>query len=373
MFQTEAARLVMIPGPTPVDPRIREAMSRPTVAHTSAALAEIIRSCQDGLKCVAEAQSASAFIFGGSGTLAQEAAVINLVPRDGRLLVISNGYFGDRFAAIAEAHGIGCVVERAAPGEAVEAARVAELLAGDHFDALTLTHVDTSTGVAAPVDEIAGVARTAGVPLILDSVCALGGMPVRMDPLGIDIVLTGAQKALGVPPGLSLLLVSDEALARRRSLSNVPSYYADLLNWEASMADPQVYFSTHAVNLFYGLQEGLALVLSEGPSERFKRHEQLADCFRREMAALGFEPLTAPQRLSPTLSVLAYPDGVDDVRYRAALGERGVVAAGCLGGFKGRGLRFGHMGNITRTEIDRTVQAAKGALQDVRAESAATA
>jgi alanine-glyoxylate transaminase / serine-glyoxylate transaminase / serine-pyruvate transaminase len=365
MFDNEATRLLMIPGPTPVDPRIRDAIARPTISHTSAALAEIIRRSQAGLRTVAGGTSARAFIFGGSGTLAQEAAVINLVPQGGRLLVVSNGYFGDRFAAIAVAHGIEAAVLHSEPGDAIPAEAVEDALRHSSFDAVTLTHVDTSTGVAAPVREIAAVTNAARMPLILDSVCALGGMPVDMDSLGIDIVLTGAQKALGVPPGLAILLVSERAMERRRALSSVHSCYADLLNWEASMADPQVYFSTHAVNLFYGLDAALDIVQSEGLTARFARHEELAQTFRQGMHGLGFEPLTAPARLAPTLSVLAYPGGVDDAAYRSSLAEGGIIAAACLGGFKGRGLRFGHMGNIGQAEIERALDAAQWALERV--------
>jgi aspartate aminotransferase-like enzyme len=361
-LEDELDRLLLVPGPTPVGEEIRRALSQPTISHTSAALAGIIQECQEGLQRVAGSSSALPFVLGGSGTLAQEVAVVNLVPPGGRLLVVSNGFFGDRFADLAGAHGVQVDTLKAQWGSAVSPEQVREKLEERGFEAITVTHVDTSTGVTAPVAEIAAEARRAGVPVILDSVCALGGMPVEMDAWQIDVMISGAQKALGVPPGLALVLVSDTALERRRQLGRISAYYADLLNWEASMRDPRVYFSTHSVNLFYGLKAGLSIALEEGLEERFSRHLRLAAGFREGMQAYGFSSLTREAHLAPTLSVLAYPDGVDDLQFRERLAERGVVAAGCFGEFKGRGLRFGHMGNISDGEIERALTAVRQAL-----------
>jgi alanine-glyoxylate transaminase/serine-glyoxylate transaminase/serine-pyruvate transaminase len=152
-------------------------------------------------------------------------------------------------------------------------------------------------------------------------------------------------------------------MERRRSLTSVQSYYADLLNWEASMVDPRVYFSTHAVNHFYALLAALDLIMQEGLTERFARHERLARGFRAGMAALGFDSLAGREYLAPTLSVLAYPEHIPDEPFRTALSERGVVAAGCLGAFKGRGVRFGHMGNISEREIVQALEAVAAALR----------
>jgi aspartate aminotransferase-like enzyme len=186
-----------------------------------------------------------------------------------------------------------------------------------------------------------------------------------MDVWGIDILLTGAQKALGVPPGLSILIASEAAQERRRELRRVAAYYADLLNWLPSMQSPATYFSTHAVNLFYALRVGLGLIRAEGLATRFTRHLLLASAFRAGMEALGFRLLANPACLAPTLSVLAYPEGIEDESFRSALSERGIVAAGCLGEFKGVGIRFGHMGNIGRGEILQALAAVEDALQQL--------
>ncbi|HZU14371.1 MAG TPA: alanine--glyoxylate aminotransferase family protein [Chloroflexota bacterium] len=352
----EADKLLMIPGPTPVQREILEAIGEPTISHTSAPMADIVRRAQEGIALAAGTEEGTIFIFSGSGTLAQEVAVLNLVAPGESLLVASNGFFGDRFVPLAEA--LGMRVERLAGpwGTSVTPEMLEERLDGGDFRAVTITQVETSTGVLAPVRELAEVARRHGALVIVDAVCGLGGVPLEMDAAGIDVVLSGAQKALGVPPGLSILAVSPRALERRRELGRVAAYYADLLNWLPSMENPQTYFSTHAVNLFYALAAGVEILREEGLENRFVRHRELGATFRAGMDRLGFVSLTDPDCLSPTMSVLAYPDGLDD-SFLPALSENGVVAAACLGEFKGRGMRFGHMGNSTQAEVLQAVEA----------------
>jgi alanine-glyoxylate transaminase / serine-glyoxylate transaminase / serine-pyruvate transaminase len=358
MFRPDGAdSLLMIPGPTPVAPEILAALAEPTIAHTSAGLATIVGHCQVGIRSVAGAEAATVFLFAGSGTLAQEAAIVNLVPPGASLLVTSNGYFGDRFRDIAEAHGMAVSHLAAEPGKSVSPDALDEQLGESGATTVTLTHVDTATGVAAPLRELVRVAKKHGALVIVDAVCSLGGMQLDMDAWGIDVVLSGAQKALGVPPGLVILAVSEAAMARRRSINRVPSYYADLLNWEASMRDPKQYFSTHAVNLFYALDVALQRIADEGLSARIARHVAMSQSFRAGMAALSFSPMTDPAVLAPTLSVLAYPVGVDDQKFRDELTARGVIAAGCLGSWRGKGVRFGHMGNMTTQDIERGLRA----------------
>jgi aspartate aminotransferase-like enzyme len=185
-----------------------------------------------------------------------------------------------------------------------------------------------------------------------------------MDEWGVDVMLAGAQKALGIPPGLSILAVSEEAMERRRSRESVPAYYVDFLNWIAPMQDPRQYFSTHAVNELYGLRRALQIIEDEGLSERFERHARLAEEFRAEMTTLGFVSLTQAEWLAPTLSVLAYPVGLEDASFLPALSAQGVVAAGCLGAFRGLGARFGHMGNTGPAEIERALDAIRQVVSD---------
>jgi alanine-glyoxylate transaminase/serine-glyoxylate transaminase/serine-pyruvate transaminase len=227
-----------------------------------------------------------------------------------------------------------------------------------------MTHVDTSTGVLADCAALAAAAREAAPEaiIVVDGVCATGGIPEEMDAWDADVVLTGAQKALSVPPGLAILAVSERARQRRASLGRIPAYYADLGRWEAVVADPARYFSTHATSLLRALEVSLAAIRDEGLEARYARHREVTAVLRDGMAELGFRALTDAASLAPTLSVLALPPGADDRALRAGMEERGVVVAGCLGPWAGRGIRIGHMGAVGRPEVARTIEAAAAAL-----------
>jgi aspartate aminotransferase-like enzyme len=349
--------LTMIPGPTPVARPILDALGRPTVSHQFPAFVDAFRQALADLPRIVRADGARPFLVSGAGTLGMEMALVNLLGPDDTLLVVSHGYFGDRWAELASAFGIRHEVVRAEWGTAVG---VDEL--GAHVErvrpaAVTITHVDTSTGTTAPVADYARVLAGRDTLLVLDGVAATGGMDERFDDWGIDVLVTGAQKALGAPPGLAILVVSERALARRRARERVPAYYADLLRWVPIMDDPARYFSTPAVNEIFAVSTALRMVLDEGLSARFSRHARLARRLRDGLAPHGFVPVPRAEHLADTLSVLRLPDGVDDVSFRRGVAERGVVIAGALGPLAGRAVRVGHMGNIGDTEIDRTLDA----------------
>ena len=183
-----------------------------------------------------------------------------------------------------------------------------------------------------------------------------------MDEWTIDVVLTAAQKCIGVPPGLALCVFSERAMDRRRALASIPAYYSDILRWLPVMRDPAKYFSTPCVNEIRAFREGTRIILEEGLEARFRRHELQARAVRAGLAALGFTFFTAPPFLASTLSVVAYPEGVDDKAFRAALDERGVVVAGGLAETAGKVFRMGHMGNLTDDDVLFALEAAEGAL-----------
>ena len=227
-----------------------------------------------------------------------------------------------------------------------------------------MTHVDTSSGVLADCAALTATIRAAAPDalVVIDGVCATGGVDEKMDAWDVDVLLTGAQKALSVPPGLALLAVSERARRRRESLGEIHAYYADLRRWDASVDDPRKYFSTHAVSLLRALEVSLDGIFAEGLPARYERHRRIAGMVRDGMAELGFTPLTDSALLAPTLSVLALPEGVDDATLRAGMSDRGVVIAGCLGPWAGRGIRIGHMGTVTEAEAARTIDAAAAAM-----------
>lgn len=354
--------LTMIPGPTPVHPRILAALARPTISHLAPALVEAFGEALGDFRALCRSEDGQPVIVSGGGTLAMEMALVNLVRPGERVLVLSQGYFGDRYGEVAAAFGVEVELLQAEWGSAVTSDELERALSRGSFRAVTMTHVDTSTGTCAPVADYCDLLRGREVFTILDGVCATGGIDERFDQWGVDVLLTAPQKAIAAPPGVALCLFSERAVARRRELERVPAYYADLLRWLPIMSDPGRYFSTPPVNELFGLREALAIVLEEGLERRFARHAALARAFRAGLTALGFVPFTREDALAATLSVMRYPPGVGDAAFRRELAAGGVVVAGALGSIAGRAFRVGHMGNIGTAEVARTLQAMEDAL-----------
>jgi alanine-glyoxylate transaminase / serine-glyoxylate transaminase / serine-pyruvate transaminase len=359
--------LLMIPGPTPVAPDVLAALAEPVRSHTGPENAATMLRIQAGIRELMGAAQARVYCFAGSGTLAMETALINHASPGNRVIVVSHGYFGDRFTEVAGALGMRAEVLHVEWGEHADSDALRELiLAGEEPALVCMTHVDTSSGVLADCAALTATVRAAApdAVVVLDGVCATGGIDETMDAWDVDVLLTGAQKALSVPPGLAVLAVSERARSRRESLGDIHAYYADLRRWDASVDDPRKYFSTHAVSLLRALEVSLDGILAEGLPARYERHRRVAGMVRDGMAELGFTPLTNTAYLAPTLSVLALPDGVDDATLRAGMSERGVVIAPCLGPWAGKGVRIGHMGTVTEAEAARTIDAAAAAIAE---------
>jgi alanine-glyoxylate transaminase/serine-glyoxylate transaminase/serine-pyruvate transaminase len=357
--------LLMIPGPTPVASEVLAALAEPVRSHMGAENAASMLRIQDGIRQLVGSGAARVHCFAGAGTLAMEAAVVNHAAAGDRIVVVSHGYFGDRFAEIAGALGINADSLHVEWGEHADPEALRELiLDGDAPALVCLSHVDTSSGVLADCASLASTVRAVAPEAIIavDGVCATGGIEESMDAWDVDVVLTGAQKALSIPPGLAILAVSERARRRRESLGDIRSYYADLRRWDVSVDDPRRYFSTHAVSMVRALEVALDGIFAEGLPARFERHRRVASMVRDGMSELGFVPLTAAAYLAPTLTVLALPDGVDETTLRAGMAERGVIIAGCLGPWAGRGVRIGHMGTAGEAEAARTIDAAAAAM-----------
>ncbi|MFI5180901.1 MAG: pyridoxal-phosphate-dependent aminotransferase family protein [Thermoanaerobaculia bacterium] len=355
--------LTMIPGPTPVHPRILAALARPTISHVAPAFVETFKRVLADFRALGQSATASPVIVSGGGTLSMEIALVNVASPGERILVVSQGYFGDRYADLAAAFDIQADVLRSEWGQAVAPSLVAEKLAKGKYAAVTVTHVDTSTGTAAPVADYASLLRGRDEIFILDGVCATGGVDEPFDAWGVDVLLTAAQKAIGAPPGLALCLFSERALGRRKSKASISAYYADILRWLPVMADPGKYFATPCVNEIVALGEALRILREEGLPARFERHKRIGAAVRAGLEALGLSFVTAPACRADTLSVVRYPKGVEDPLFRKEMASRGIVVAGCLGPLTGKGFRMGHMGNIGSGEVTRALQAVEDSLR----------
>lgn len=354
--------MLLIPGPTPVVDSIYNAMAQETWSHTDPRFAEIYKESIARTREMLNTDG-EVIVFAASGTAGMEMALVNTVRRGERVLVISQGYFGDRFIDLGKAYGIVVDVIQAEWGKQVDPQAVAEKLASNRYKAVTVTHADTSTGVAANLDMLVPLIKQHGALVILDGVCATAAMEEDMqkgycgDPnWKIDIVLTGSQKAIGVPPGLAIVAFNKTALNARQEISQVPTYYLDINNWIPIMHDPTKYFATPAVNLVYAYNEGMRLVIEEGMENRYVRHRQFREGVQKALAEYGMKALAEEGAAADTLTCALYPEGIDDAQFRAKLHEKEVVVAGALAHLKGKAFRIGHMGNTTKEMLAEAIR-----------------
>jgi alanine-glyoxylate transaminase / serine-glyoxylate transaminase / serine-pyruvate transaminase len=344
-------KLLLIPGPSPVVPRILQALAAATVSHVGPDMVADTRTALENLKKIVFCAEGEPFIIAGAGTLAMEIALLNVVGPGDRVLVLSQGYFGDRMGQICQGYGMDHDLIRSPWGQVIEPRELAEALRARRYDVVVCTHADTATGACAPIREYADAVRGQAL-FIVDGVCATGGIEERMDDWGIDVILTAAQKCFGAPPGLAIDVFSPRAMAKRRSLDRLPAYYADILRWLPVMKEPLRYFSTPCVNETRAFAEATRIMMEEGMAARFARHARTGEAVRTGLKALGFGIFAAETCRADTLSVVLYPEGLDDAAFRSLLAQNGVVVAGGLGETAGRVFRMGHMGNLSEAQID---------------------
>ena len=344
--------MLLIPGPTPVVDSIYDALASEARGHTDPRFVEIykrsIENTRDMFKTNGEV-----FVVAGSGTIGMEMALVNTVAAGERILIISHGYFGDRFIQLGKAFAIEMDVLQADWGQQVSVEEVERKLNEHTYKAVTITHADTSTGVAADLDALVPLVKRHGALVILDGVCATAAMEEDMSKEyggpgnTIDVVLTGSQKAIGVPPGLAIVAFNQTALDIRSQMDRVPAYYSDIHNWLPIMHDPSKYFATPPVNLIYAYDEGMRLVMDEGLEKRYARHTAFGRGIRNALREYGMKPLAEEEAAASTLSCMLYPDGMNDTDFRKTLAGKGVIVAGALAHLAGSAFRIGHMGNTT--------------------------
>ena len=355
--------LVMIPGPTPVVESIRQEMARPIQAFGDPRFVADYKALIDDLGEMFNC-SGKTFPLAGTGTLAMEMAIANTTKRGDNVLIVSNGFFGDRFIDICQRKGLNVDVLSAEWGDFVTPEEIDRKLGEKHYAAMTVTHVDTSTAVVAPIAEIGRVvAKYPDTVYIVDGVAATAGEYADVDGMGIDVMFTGSQKAFGVCSGMFILWAGQKALARRKELGTIPEYYVDFEKWIPIMDNPAKYFATPAVNLVWALKEATAIIKEEGLEVRAARHRKNADAVAKALESAGFTILAKLGCRASTLSVAIYPEGVDDATFRSNMFKEGVVCAGALASYAGKAFRLGHMGNITENEMIVALSAVERSLK----------
>ena len=340
-------KMVMIPGPTPVVKSIQEQMGREVQAFGDPRFIADYKTLIDELSVILNC-SGQAFPLAGTGTLGMEMAVANVTKAGDDVLLVSHGFFGDRFIDICERKGLKLDVISAEWGQIVPVTEIDAKLAQKKYTAIIVTHVDTATGVCAPIAEIGAMLKKYPDTIyIVDGVAATAGEFTDFDAMNIDILFTGSQKAFGVSPGMFILWASQKALAKRKSLgATIPEYFVDFEKWLPVMESPAKYFATPPINLVWALMEAVRIIKAEGVKASYERHLKNARAMQAALTALGFKVLAHEQHRAVTLSNLVYPQGLDDLTFRNTVYEEGMTVAGGLGPYAGKMFRLGHMGNI---------------------------
>lgn len=343
-------KLVMIPGPVPVSPSVLQKLGSEVKAHTDPEFVAEFQSLLAKLRSMMNCDGI-AFLVAGSGTMGMEMAIANIAGEKDKILVCSNGHFGDRYISICKNRGLDVATLEAEWGKSVTPEEVDRKLSEGGYTAAVVTHVETSTGAELPLEEMARMMKEKHpeVLFVVDGVASGGGVEVDMS-WGIDVYFTCTQKAFCCVPGMAIIWAGQRALQKREKMESIRESYIDYARWIPVMTDTKKYWGTPAVNNIAALCESVRIMLEEGLEERYRRHREHADLITEAMRAMGFKILAETGYRAPTLSIFLYPERmpVDDAAFRAACAEEGALVAGCLGEYAGKGFRMGHMGNLDK-------------------------
>lgn len=357
-------RLLLGPGPSPVSRRVLEALARPTIGHLDDQFLAIMDDASRRLRRLFGAdEDALVFAMSGTGSLAQEASLANLVEPGDAVVVGVNGVFGSRLAEMAERMG-GRVIRVEAPwGRIVDPGAVIDAVRKEPGARLVaLVHAETSTGVRQPLAEVGAYLRERETLFVADTVTSLGGIPVDFAANHLDVAYSGAQKCLGVPPGLAPIAFSAKALTRIKGRTKPPqSWYMDagLLAGYVGPLSSRRYHHTAPINMTYALHESLLAIEEEGYAARFARHAEVGGRLQRELVERGWRLFAEEGRRLPQLTAAELPPGrAEEPLRKTLLSDYGIEVGGGLGPGAGKMWRIGMMGSgATRENADRLLAA----------------
>ena len=336
-------RHLLTPGPTPVPPEVLAVMAEAVIHHRGPDFKAVYASCLERLRDVCRTER-DVLLFTTSGTGAFESAVSNLTSPGDRQVVVSAGYFGERWAAMANAFGADVHHLRLPWGETPQPEQLrAALEEAGETSVVYLTHSETSTGVVSDIQALAAVAREAGAIVVVDGVSSLGAVPLETDAWGVDVLVSGSQKALMAPPGLAFAAVSRAAL-EAAARATTPRF---ALDWERTRGGQAKLDSpfTPAVPLVRALDVALGLLLEEGLEAAFERHRRLGRACREGVKAMGLELFSPDEERSAVVTAIRAPEGLDVKEFLLRLrDEHGVQLVGAQGEMAGKVFRVGHIG-----------------------------
>ena len=351
---------LLAPGPTPVPPQVLAAMSLPVIHHRTPQFAAVLTQVQEGLRELFSTRE-DVLVLAASGTGAMEGSITNLCSAGDEVIVVNGGKFGERWTKIAKTYGVTVheIVVEWGRAVTVDAVRTA-LDAHPKARALYMQASETSTCVLHPVTEIAKLTRTRDTLLVVDGITAVGVLPLPMDALGIDVLITGSQKALMLPPGLAFVALSKRAWAATDT-ATLPRFYFDFKREKKGVAEKSTAW-TPAISLINGLQVALEMMRAEGWENLFARHDRLARATRAGAQALGLA-LLAPDAPSPAATAVYLPAGVDgSALFRYLRDKMHVTFAGGQDQLKGKIIRLAHLGYVGAFDIVVSIAALELAL-----------
>jgi aspartate aminotransferase-like enzyme len=359
-------RYLLLPGPTPLPDEVLAAGARQMMNHRGPEFGRVLAETLAAAQRVFMTRH-PIIPFTASGTGGLEAAVVNLCSPGDTVIAVCSGWFGDRFADIAEAFGTQVLRIKVPWGEAVapDAVRDALRLAPG-ARAVLVAHSETSTGVRNDVAAIAAIVRETPTLMVVDAISSLGAIELRTDEWGVDVVVTGSQKALMAPPGLALVGVSDRAWAAAES-ARLPRYYWSFARMRKDLKEGEAFTPfTPAIGAIYALHAGLRRLEAEGLAQVLARHRRVARAVRAGVRALGLRPVARDEDASEAVTAAWMPDGIDAGGLLERLRtEHGVVMAGGQGSMAGKIFRFGHLGYVTDEAVLAGLRALEAVLPQV--------
>ena len=357
-------KLLMHVGPTMIDLDVLLSGVRNNTGFASPEFISSMRNSLNGLKYVMKAPDYTPFILPGSGTIGME-SMTSLLKKWDNVLIISSGVFGDRWKSIFERYPVNYKLLRSAPGEIVNEDAIMEELEKKHYKMVTMTHVETSTGTRFPVKRIAEKIRNKTDIIVVDAVASAAAEELKVQDWGIDVCLTGSQKALASPPGAALLVLSPNAISHL-SDNSVSGFYTDLNSWLKVMDNfennKSGYFTTLPVHLIFSLEKSFELIKKETIEKRVERHERVASSIREGISKIGMEIMAKEYCRSNTVTAMMLA-GINMNDFLNYCIENGIeMATGIIPEFAGKYVRIGHMGWINENDAISTIAVIERAL-----------
>ncbi|MEB3292698.1 MAG: alanine--glyoxylate aminotransferase family protein [Synechococcales bacterium] len=351
--------MLMIPGPTPVPERVLQAMAKHPIGHRSGDFSAIFAEVTENLKWLHQTKN-DLLILATSGTGAMEAGIINFLSPGDKVLVGSNGKFGERWAEVTDAYGLNTQRVTSDWGKPLDPETIRQILEADtqrEIKAVIVTHSETSTGVLNDLETINQYVKAHGALIMVDTVTSLGACNVPVDEWGLDVVASGSQKGYMIPPGLGFVAVSEKAWEAYKT-AKLPRYYLDLGKYRKNAAKNTTPF-TPAINLIFAMQAALQLMKNEGLEAIFARHDRQKRATRAAIKALGLSLYGSDDCASPAITAVM-PTQVDAEQVRSLMRKKFDIAlAGGQDALKGKIFRIGHLGFV----CDRDILSAIAALE----------